>query len=64
MMTTKFIGIYVLTSSDGRRLAKPPTPLQIDYLNLLDVSPDVFTKPPPRAGRKKTMSKKTTQNSS
>ncbi len=31
MMTTKFNGIYVLTSLGGRRLAKPLTPVQIEY---------------------------------
>ena len=64
MMTTKFIGIYVLTSSEGRRLAKPLTPLQVQYLNLLEVTPDVFTKPPARARCKKTMCTEITQNSS
>jgi transposase len=46
MMTTKFIGIFVLTQKKGRRLAKPLNSVQLDYLNILDLSPDIFIMPP------------------
>ena len=46
MMTTKFIGIFVLTEGKVRRLAKPLNSLQLGYLQILDLTPDIFIRPP------------------
>jgi len=46
VMTTKFIGIFVLTEGKVRRLAKPLTPIQLSYLNILELNPDIFILPP------------------
>lgn len=46
MMTTKFIGIFVLTEGKVRRLARPLTPIQLGYLRVLNLNPDIFTAPP------------------
>lgn len=46
MMTTKFIGIYVLSHARTRKLSKPLTPVQLDYIHILGLSPDTFLKPP------------------
>jgi transposase len=46
MMTTKFIGIFVLTEQNARRLAKPLTPIQLSYLKILDLNPAIFIMPP------------------
>ncbi len=64
MMTTKFIGIFVLTSELGRRLAKPLTSMQIQYLEILELTPDIFTKPPGKGNLKKRQHPKISQNSS
>ncbi|MBM3299692.1 MAG: hypothetical protein FJY85_07040 [Deltaproteobacteria bacterium] len=45
MMSTVFVGIFILRSSTGRTLHKPLTPLQLQYLAILEVSPEVFAKP-------------------
>jgi len=45
MMTTKFIHILVLKSGNSRQLAKPLNSIQLEYLEALNVSPDVYTKP-------------------
>ncbi|MGA9752821.1 MAG: IS1634 family transposase [Acidobacteriota bacterium] len=64
MMTTKFIGIFVLTADLGRRLAKPLSPVQIQYLEILELAHDIFTKPPAKRKQKKKTNPKITQNSS
>lgn len=46
MMTTKFSGIFVLKEGKARRLSKPLTSLQISYLEILDLNPDIFLNPP------------------
>jgi transposase len=46
MMTTKFIGIFVLTEGKTRRLSKPLNSVQLAYLHILDLSPDIFVMPP------------------
>jgi len=46
MMTTKFLGIFVLTEGKVRRLAKPLNSLQLGYLQILDLTPDIFIRPP------------------
>lgn len=46
MMSTKFVGVFVLTSRTGRRLAKPLNHVQLKYLRLLELSPEIFTTPP------------------
>jgi len=43
MLTTKFVNIIVLTTGSGRRLARPLWPDQLEYLEALDLSPDIFT---------------------
>ena len=40
MMTTKFIGVFILVSSLGRRLARPVEDIQLQYLKLLELTPD------------------------
>lgn len=51
MMTTKFIGVFILVSSLGRRLARPLEDIQIQYLTLLELTPDSLVTPYPRRGR-------------
>ncbi|MFH1117218.1 MAG: transposase, partial [Pseudomonadota bacterium] len=46
MMTTKFSGLFVLKQGKARRLSKPLTSLQISYLEILDLNPDIFLNPP------------------
>jgi len=46
MMTTKFSGIFVLTQGKVRRLARPLNSLQLGYLKILDLCPDIFLNPP------------------
>ncbi len=43
MLTTKFVGIFVLASSLQRRLARPLNPLQLRYLELLDLTQTPFS---------------------
>jgi len=64
MMTTKFIGVFVLTSHRGRRLAKPLSSIQIQWLALLELTPDIFTKPPGNGKNNKQRYRKITPNSS
>jgi len=45
MLTTKFLGIFVLVSSIQRRLANPLNHLQLRYLELLELTPDIFIYP-------------------
>ena len=45
MMTTKFLEIIVLKSGNKRQLARPLRPVQLEYLQALDLSPDIFTVP-------------------
>jgi transposase len=51
VMTTKFIGVFILVSSLGRRLARPLEDIQIQYLKLLELTPDILVTPYPRRGR-------------
>ncbi len=51
MMTTKFIGVFIIVSSMGRRLARPLEDIQIKYLELLELTPDSLVTPYPRRGR-------------
>jgi transposase len=46
MMTTKFMGIFVLTEGKVRRLAKPLNSTQLAYLQILDLNPEIFLNPP------------------
>ncbi len=46
MMTTKFSGIFVLKEGKARRLSKTLTSLQLSYLQILDLKPDIFLNPP------------------
>lgn len=45
MLTTKFVGIFVLVSSLRRRLAQPLNPVQIRYLKILELTPEIFLNP-------------------
>lgn len=45
MLTTKFPGIFVLVSSMGRLLANTLNELQLRYLQLLELTPDIFLCP-------------------
>jgi len=51
MMTTKFIGVFILVSSLGRRLPRPLEDIQLQYLKLLELTPDSLVTPYPRRGR-------------
>lgn len=46
VMTTKFVGVFVLTEGRTRRLSKPLDSLQLSYVRILDLSPDIFVNPP------------------
>ena len=50
MMTTKFIGVFILVSTLGRRLARPLEAIQLQYLKLLELTPDALVTPYPRRG--------------
>ncbi len=45
MLTTKFVGIFVLVSSLQRRLAQPLNPVQLRYLKILELTPEIFLNP-------------------
>ena len=45
MMTTKFLQILVLKSGSKRQLARPLRPVQLEFLQALNLSPDIFTVP-------------------
>jgi transposase len=42
MLTTKFVGIFVLVSSLQRELAQPLNPVQLRYLKILELTPEIF----------------------
>ena len=44
MMTTKFSAILVIKSGSARKLARPLTPVQKEYLEALGIGPEIFTK--------------------
>jgi hypothetical protein len=48
MLTTKFQGVMIIKVGDTRRLNKPLTEQQREYLLALNVNPNVFVNP--RAG--------------
>jgi hypothetical protein len=64
MMTTKLVGIFVLVTQGQRRLAKPLRPVQLHYLTLLELTPEIFTTPVPESRPPCGMQRKFTQNSS
>jgi transposase len=45
MMTTKFLSILVVKSGNQRQLARPLRPVQIEFLQALNLNPDIFTTP-------------------
>ena len=45
MMTTKFLSILVAKSDKQRQLVKPLKPVQLEFLQAMDVSPEVFIYP-------------------
>jgi len=47
MMTTKFSGMLVLLLDGRRHLARPLSATQLQYLKILDLTPEVFTTVPP-----------------
>jgi transposase len=46
MMTTKFKGIFVISSQNRRSPAKPLNSVQTAYLAVLEIDPEVFITPP------------------
>jgi hypothetical protein len=63
MMTTKFFGIFVLTTHLGRRLAKPLSALQLQHLAILELKREIFTKSPGRRKAKKSQHPKIAESS-
>jgi len=63
-MTSKFLGIFVITPHLVRRLAKPLTPVRLRYLQILQTAPDIFTRSPENACLKKIRPQQISQNSS
>lgn len=51
IITTKFLGVLILVSSLGRRLARPLDDIQVQYLKLLELTPDSLVTPYPRRAR-------------
>lgn len=51
IMTTKFIGVFILVSSMGRRLARPLEDIQRQYLKLLELTPECLVTPYQRKRR-------------
>jgi transposase len=47
MMTTKFSGMLVLVVGGQRHLLRPLSDIQLQYLKILDLTPEVFTTVPP-----------------
>jgi hypothetical protein len=47
MMTTKFSGMLVLVVGGRRHLARPLSDIQLQYVKILDLAPEVFTTVPP-----------------
>ena len=45
MMTTKFLSILVARSGNRRQLVKPLKPVQLEFLQAMNVSPEVFFNP-------------------
>lgn len=45
MLTTKFVGIFVLSSSSQSQLARPLNHLQLQYLKILELTPETFLNP-------------------
>jgi transposase len=45
MMTTKFLSVLVVKSGSQRQLVKPLKPVQLEYLQALNVNPEVFVEP-------------------
>jgi transposase len=45
MMTTKFLSILVARSGRRRQLVRPLKPVQLEFLQALEVNPEVFIKP-------------------
>jgi hypothetical protein len=51
MMTSKFIGVFILVSSLDKILARPLEDIQVQYLKLLELTPNSLVTPYPRRGR-------------
>jgi hypothetical protein len=62
MLTTKFIGAFVLVSSGTRRLATTLNDTQLHYLDLLELTPDVLVNPFSRQSQKITHREKIPEN--
>ena len=45
MMTTKFAKVLVVNMGNQRKMARPLTPVQLEYLKALNVDPSVYTDP-------------------
>ncbi len=62
MLTTKFIGAFVLILSSTKRLAKPLGEVQLHYLDLLELTPDALLDPFLRESQKKKPGEKMPEN--
>ncbi len=51
MMTTTFIGVFILVSSMGRRLARPFEEIQLQCVKLLELTPDCLVRSYPQKRR-------------
>jgi hypothetical protein len=45
MLTTQFVGLFVLATALYRRLAQPLDELQLQYLDILELTPEAFLNP-------------------
>lgn len=45
MLTTKFVGVFVIASCLTKRLSKPLNGLQLEYLEILELAPEDFLNP-------------------
>jgi len=62
MLTTKFIGAFVLISSGTRRLVKALNEIQLHYLDLLELTPEALVNPFSRQSQKTTHAEKIPEN--
>lgn len=62
MLTTKFIGAFVLISSGTKRLAKALSDIQLHYLDLLELTPNALVKPFSRQSQKMKRGEKMPEN--
>jgi hypothetical protein len=61
MITTKFLGVLIIVSSSGRRLARPLDDIQLQYLKLLELTPDCLVTPYPQKKASRDVNEKYTE---